>query len=175
MRSNLIGAYAEIVLFLNGNQEYIAVEAPPLSREQALQAVPQSRRLSNPKAEVAALFAGEAGSAGKAEVDDAYNKYAGEAWSRRLGNKWGQRQICCVNVTELRAPLFSACLFAMQFQLHGKLYNLQSHSSRRVRFFSYTSQHLHALPRKSCDELHTWVYLYISPACAFFERMSYRR
>ena len=78
-RSSLSAAYAEIVMLLNGNIEHMPIEVPTLSTEQALQAVP--RRLSNPKAEVAALFAGEAGSAGEAGVDAAYDEYAGEAGS----------------------------------------------------------------------------------------------
>ena len=47
--------------------------------EQPLQAVP--RRLFNPKAEVAALSAGEAGFAGEVGVDAACDEYAGEAES----------------------------------------------------------------------------------------------
>ena len=66
-------------MFLNGNVEHIPIEVPALSTEQALQAVP--RRLSNPKAEVAALSAGEAGSGGEAGMDAAYDEYAGETGS----------------------------------------------------------------------------------------------
>ena len=66
-------------MVLNGNIEHIRIEVPALSTEQALQAVP--RRLSNPKAEEAALSAGEAGSADEAGVDTAYDEYAGEAGS----------------------------------------------------------------------------------------------
>ena len=66
-------------MFLNGNTEHIPIEVPALSTEHALQAVP--RRLSNPKAEVAALSAGEAGSSGEAGVDVHYDEYAGEAGS----------------------------------------------------------------------------------------------
>lgn len=54
-RSNLAAAYAEM-FFLNGHQHNIAIELPALSPEQALQA--ESRRLSNPTAEAAALSAG---------------------------------------------------------------------------------------------------------------------
>ena len=85
--------YAEVVLLLNGNQEHIPIEVPTLSREQALLAVPRSLRLFNPNADVAAVFSGKAGSVGEPEVDDAYNEHTGKAWSRRLEDKWGQRQI----------------------------------------------------------------------------------
>ena len=78
-RSNLSAAYAEMVMFLIGNIEHMPIEVPALSTEQALQAVP--RRLSNPKAEVSALAAGEAGSAGEAGVDTTCDEYAGEAGS----------------------------------------------------------------------------------------------
>ena len=66
-------------MFLKGNIEHTPIKVPALSTEQALQAVP--RRLSNPKAEVAALSAGEAGSADEAGVEAPYNEYAGEARS----------------------------------------------------------------------------------------------
>ena len=78
-RSSLSAAYAEMDMFLNGNIEHIPTEVPALSTEQALQAVP--RRLSNPKAEVAALSAGEAGHADEAGVDAHYDEYAGGAGS----------------------------------------------------------------------------------------------
>ena len=78
-RSSLSAAYAEMVMFLNDNIDHIPIEVPALSTEQALQAVP--RRLSNPKAEVAALSAGEAGFAGEAGVDAACDEHAGEAES----------------------------------------------------------------------------------------------
>ena len=68
-----------MISFLNGNKDHIPIELPALSTEQALQAVP--RRLPNPMAEMAALFAGEAGSAGEEGVDAAYDEYAGEAES----------------------------------------------------------------------------------------------
>ena len=45
-----------MTLFLNGNQEYIPVEVPALSPQQAKEAMP--RRLTNPKAEVACLSSG---------------------------------------------------------------------------------------------------------------------
>ena len=76
---SLSAAYAEMVMFLNGNIDHIPIEMPALSTEQALPAVP--RRLSNPTAEVAALSAGEAGFAGEAGVDAACDEYAGEAES----------------------------------------------------------------------------------------------
>ena len=72
-------AYAEMVMFLNGNIEHFPIEVPALSPEQALQAV--LRRLSNSKAGVAAVSADEAGPAGEAGVDAAYDEYAGEAGS----------------------------------------------------------------------------------------------
>ena len=72
-RSSLSAAYAEMVLFLNGNQDHIPIEVPALSAEQALQAVP--RRLSNPTAEVVAL------SAGGEKDDDACDEYEGESSS----------------------------------------------------------------------------------------------
>ena len=100
-------------MFLNGNQDHLPIEVSALSTRQALQAVP--RRLSNLKAEVAALSAGEAGFAGEAGVDAAYDEYAGEAGSageegvnagcglRRgrlgleaLGINGGQRQILLI-------------------------------------------------------------------------------
>ena len=65
-RSSLSAAYAEMVMLLNGNVNHIPIEVPALSTEQALQAVP--RHLSYPKAEVAALSAGEAGFADEAGV-----------------------------------------------------------------------------------------------------------
>ena len=77
--SSLSAAYAEIVMFLNGNIEHIPIQVPALSTEQTLQAVP--RRLSNPKAEVAVLSAGEAGSASEAGVDAHYDEYSGGAKS----------------------------------------------------------------------------------------------
>ena len=64
-----------MVMFLNGNIKHIPVEVPALSTEQALHSVP--RRLSNPKAEVAALSAGEAGPAGKAGVGAPCDAYVG--------------------------------------------------------------------------------------------------
>ena len=57
----------------NGNQDYIRIEVPALSSEQALQAVPP--RLSNPTAEVEALSAGEA------TDDDCDDEYKGESSS----------------------------------------------------------------------------------------------
>ena len=79
-RTSLSAAYAEMVMFLNGNYiEHIPIEVPAPSTEQALQAVP--RRHSNPKAEVAALSAGEARSAGEAGVDAACDEYIGGAGS----------------------------------------------------------------------------------------------
>lgn len=55
-RSRLGGEYTEMTLFLNGNQDYIPVEVPVLSDEQAKQALP--RRLTNPRAEVVSLSSG---------------------------------------------------------------------------------------------------------------------
>ena len=55
-RSRLAGEYVEMTLFLNGNQEYIPVEVPALSTQQVREALP--RRLTNPRAEVAALSTG---------------------------------------------------------------------------------------------------------------------
>ena len=55
-RSRLAGEYVEMTLFLNGNNEYIHVEVPSLSESQMKEAVP--RRLTNPRAEVAALSTG---------------------------------------------------------------------------------------------------------------------
>ena len=55
-RSRLAGEYVEMTLFLNGNKEYIPVEVPSLSESQVKEAVP--RRLTNPRAEVAALSTG---------------------------------------------------------------------------------------------------------------------
>ena len=55
-RSRLAGEYVEMTLFLNGNKEYIPVEVPSLSESQMKEAVP--RRLTNPRAEVAALSTG---------------------------------------------------------------------------------------------------------------------
>ena len=55
-RSRLAGEYVEMTLFLNGNKEYIPVEVPCLSESQMKEAVP--RRLTNPRAEVAALSTG---------------------------------------------------------------------------------------------------------------------
>ena len=55
-RSRLAGDYVEMTLFLNGNKEYIPVEVPSLSESQMKEAVP--RRLTNPRAEVAALSTG---------------------------------------------------------------------------------------------------------------------
>ena len=72
-RRSLSAAYAEMVMFLNGHIKHIPIEVPALSTEQALQAVP--RRLFNPKAEVAALSAGEAGSVVEAGVDAHYDEY----------------------------------------------------------------------------------------------------
>ena len=72
-RSSLSAAYAEMVLFLNGNQDYFPIEVPALSSEQALQEVP--RRLSNPTAEVEALSAGEA------KDNDCDDEYEGESSS----------------------------------------------------------------------------------------------
>ena len=45
-RSRLNRVHAEMVLFLNGNQEHMPTEVPALSTERGLQAVP--KRLSNP-------------------------------------------------------------------------------------------------------------------------------
>ena len=45
-----------MTLFLNGNQEYIPVEVPALSTQQAQEALP--RRLTNPRAEMGALSTG---------------------------------------------------------------------------------------------------------------------
>ena len=55
-RSRLAGEYVEMTLVLNGNKEYIPVEVPSLSESQMKEAVP--RRLTNPRAEVAALSTG---------------------------------------------------------------------------------------------------------------------
>ena len=55
-RSQLAGGYVEMTLFLKGNQEYIPVEVPALSTQQAQEALP--RRLTNPRAEVVALSTG---------------------------------------------------------------------------------------------------------------------
>ena len=55
-RSRLAGEYVEMTLFLNGNKKYIPVEVPSLSESQMKEAVP--RRLTNPRAEVAALSTG---------------------------------------------------------------------------------------------------------------------
>ena len=55
-RSRLAGKYVEMTLFLNGNKEYIPVEVPSLSESQMKEAVP--RRLTNPRAEVAAPSTG---------------------------------------------------------------------------------------------------------------------
>ena len=55
-RSRLAGEYAEMTLFLNGNQEYIPVKVPALSTQQAQEASPH--RLTNPRAEVVALSTG---------------------------------------------------------------------------------------------------------------------
>ena len=74
-RSSLSAVYAEMVMFLNGNINHILTEVSALSTEQA------PRRLSNTKAEVAALSAGEAGFAGEASVGAACDQYAGEAKS----------------------------------------------------------------------------------------------
>ena len=52
-RSRLDAAYAEMVLFLNGNQKYIPQEVLALSAEQALQAV--HKRLSDPRPEIQGL------------------------------------------------------------------------------------------------------------------------
>ena len=82
-RGSLSAAYAEMVMFLDGNIKHIPSEVPALSTEQALQAVP--RRLSNPKAEVAALSAGGAGSAGSAGVDSAYDEYVDSAYDEYAG------------------------------------------------------------------------------------------
>ena len=49
-RSRLDAAYAEMVLFLNGNQEYIPREVPAPSTAPALQAVP--KRLSHPRPDI---------------------------------------------------------------------------------------------------------------------------
>ena len=55
-RSWLAGEYVEMTLFLSGNQEYIPVEVPVLSTQQAQEALP--RWLTNPRAEVLALYTG---------------------------------------------------------------------------------------------------------------------
>ena len=70
--SRLGGGYVEMTLFLNGNLEYIPVEVPALSPQQAKEAMP--RRFTNPKAEVAGLSSG-AEEVAKAGVDE----YATEA------------------------------------------------------------------------------------------------
>ena len=82
---------AEIVMFLNRNQDHIPIEVPALSTEQALQTVPRRLSLSNPTAEVAALSAGEAESAGEASVGAAEDEDAGEAGS---GGKEGVSAGC---------------------------------------------------------------------------------
>ncbi|CAN0133135.1 unnamed protein product [Ectocarpus fasciculatus] len=56
-RSRLSAAYVEMVLFLNGNQQYIPLEVPKLSKAQASEAVPA--RLSNPNKETESLSVGE--------------------------------------------------------------------------------------------------------------------
>ena len=56
-RSRLNGGHAEMVLFLNGNQEHVPTEVPAMSTEQGLQAVP--KRLSNPSKEAESLSVGE--------------------------------------------------------------------------------------------------------------------
>ncbi|CAN0069465.1 unnamed protein product, partial [Hapterophycus canaliculatus] len=56
-RISLGGAYTEMVLFLNGNQEYIPVEVPALSAGQVLDAMPT--RLSNPNKTTECLSTGE--------------------------------------------------------------------------------------------------------------------
>ena len=61
-------------MFLNGNQDHIAMEMPHLWPEKALQAVPH--RLHNLKEDMAALSAGNTGTAGEAGVDTAYDEYA---------------------------------------------------------------------------------------------------
>ena len=63
--------------------------------------------LNLPKAEVAALFADEAGSAGEAEVGDAYDVYAWESLEWALGDKKEQWQIFCDITMELLAHLLS--------------------------------------------------------------------
>ena len=69
-RSRLDAAYAEIVLFLNGNQEYVPQEVPALSTEQALQVVP--KRLSDPRPEIEDL------SSTDTEQDNDFDEYAVE-------------------------------------------------------------------------------------------------
>ncbi|CAN0124827.1 unnamed protein product [Pylaiella littoralis] len=56
-RSRLSAAYVEMVLFLNGNQKYIPLEVPKLTRQQGDEAVPE--RLSNPNKTTESLSVGE--------------------------------------------------------------------------------------------------------------------
>ena len=57
--SRLSAVYAEMMLFLNGNQDQVPVEVLALSTEQASKVEP--RRLSNPQVEVVGLFHGRSG------------------------------------------------------------------------------------------------------------------
>lgn len=69
-RSRLSGGHAEMVLFLNGNQECIPAEVPALPIEQGLQALPT--RLSNPSEKTESLSVGEV------VLDDGRDDYADE-------------------------------------------------------------------------------------------------
>ena len=69
-RSRLDTAYAEMVLFNDGNHEYIPQEVLALSTEQALQAV--LKRLSDPKPETDGL------SSAGVEQDNDFDEYAVE-------------------------------------------------------------------------------------------------
>lgn len=71
--SRLSGGHAEMVLFLNGNKEYIPAEVPALSFEKGLQAVPT--RLSNPSRATETLSVGEV-----VRDDDDRDEYADETF-----------------------------------------------------------------------------------------------
>ena len=68
-RSKLGAAFVEMVLFLNGNQEYIPMEVPVLSKDQESKAVPE--RLSNPTKT-------EQLSAGEVAVDSSVDEFEAE-------------------------------------------------------------------------------------------------
>ena len=71
--------YAEMVLFLNGNQDSIPAEVPALSIDQARDAIPV--RLTNPSKRVADLSAGEEDGWDQHAVDE----YAAESREEDLG------------------------------------------------------------------------------------------
>ena len=114
-QSSLSAAYAEIVMFLNRNIEYILIEVPALSTEQALQTAP--RRLSKSptrRRRWPPFLRARRGLRAKRALTPAAVTPQGKARARSLGDEWGAAVdiLCCCHV--------SACssLFCFFWAMH---------------------------------------------------------